>query len=139
MASVFTRIEKGELPGRVVWRDEKCFALLTIRPIKPGHLLVVPREEVEHWIDLSAETNQHLFEASRQLGRALQQAFSPVKVGVALAGLEVPHVHVHLIPIEEISDMSFEKQRDASPGELDAAAEKIRAALRDLGYPQVSS
>lgn len=133
MPTLFTRIIRGELPGRFVYRDPRAVAFLTIRPIKPGHVLVVPVEEVDHWLDLSPELNAHLFAVAQKVGRALQQAFSPVKVGMLVAGLEVPHVHLHLLPIEQISDLDFAKQHDEPPAALDAAAETIRAALKALG------
>ena len=134
MATIFTRIIDGELPGRFVWRDEVCAAFLSINPLRPGHVLVVPRAEVEHWIDLDAATWEHLTEVSRTIGAALQAAYRPVKVGLMLAGLEVPHVHVHLVPITGVDDLDFANaDQDPDPADLDAAAEKIRTALRDAG------
>jgi histidine triad (HIT) family protein len=139
MASVFTRIINGELPGRFVWRDDRCVAFLSAHPLKPGHTLVVPREEVDHWIDLDPGLASHLMRVSQSIGRALQYGFKPVKVGVIIAGLEVPHVHLHLVPIEEVHDLNFGRQNtNPDPSELDRAAETIRAALRGLGYTQVS-
>jgi histidine triad (HIT) family protein len=135
MASVFTRILKGELPGRVVWRDENCAALLSIHPLKPGHTLVIPFEEVDHWLDLEPELASHLFGVSQTIGRALQRAFEPEKVGLMIAGLEVRHVHLHLVPMDDIHDLDFARQ-DLSPDPkaLDRAAEAIRATLLDLGF-----
>ena len=134
MATIFTRIIDGDLPGRFVWRDETCAAFLSINPLRPGHVLVVPRAEVEHWIDLDETTWAHLTAVSRAIGAALQVAYRPVKVGLMLAGLEVPHVHVHLVPIEGVHDLDFANaDPDPDPAELDAAAETIRAALRDAG------
>jgi histidine triad (HIT) family protein len=133
MATLFTKIIRGEIPGRFVFRDARAVAFLTIRPIKPGHVLVVPVEEIDHWLDLPPELNAHLFQVAQKVGRALQHAYAPVKVGMLVAGLEVPHVHLHLLPVDEISDLDFAKQHDESPAALDAAAEKIRAALRALG------
>ena len=140
MASVFTMIINGDLPGRFVWKDDRAVAFLTINPIKPGHTLVVPREEVDHWIDLDPDLLQHLAVVSQSVGKAIQHAYSPRKVGVIIAGLEVPHAHVHLIPIEnEISDLDFANADPSpDPAALDAAAEKIRAVLRDLGYQEVA-
>ncbi len=135
MASVFTMIIDGDLPGRFVWKDDRCVAFLSINPIAPGHTLVVPREEVDHWIDLDPDLLAHLTEVCRRIGQALQQGFAPVKVGVIVAGLEVPHTHLHLVPIDSERDLRFENADPApDPGALDAAAETIRAALHDLGY-----
>jgi histidine triad (HIT) family protein len=139
MPTIFTRIIEGELPGRFVWKDDECVAFLSINPVQPGHTLVVPRAEVDHWIDLAPEQMAHLTRVSQTIGRALMAAFQPAKVGVSLVGLEVPHVHVHLIPINGIVDMNFARA-DMSPRseDLDTAADKIRAALREQGAAQVS-
>ena len=139
MPTLFTRIINGELPGRFVWKDDRAVAFMTIAPIRPGHVLVVPREEIDHWIDMPTDLAHHVMEVSQHVGRGIQKAFSPEKVGVMLAGLEVPHVHLHLLPIDAIADLDFSKQKnDATAGELDEAAEKIRTALRELGYRQVA-
>jgi histidine triad (HIT) family protein len=140
VASVFTMIINGDLPGRFVWKDDQCVAFLTINPLKPGHTLVVPRNEVDHWLDLESDLLAHVATVSQAVGTAVQQAFQPKKVGVIIAGLEVPHVHVHLVPIvDEVRDLDFANaEAEPDPAELDAAAARIRAALRDLGYIQVA-
>ena len=139
MPSVFTKIIEGELPGRFVWRDERCVAFLTIAPLRRGHVLVVPREEVEHWVDLEPDLWAHLAEVSRSIGRALEQAYRPEKVGMMLAGLEVPHVHVHLVPIDALADLDFSNADPDTPsGQLDEDAETVRGALRELGFAPVA-
>ncbi|MER3421009.1 MAG: HIT family protein [Chloroflexota bacterium] len=139
MASVFTQIIEGVLPARFVWRDERCVAFLTIAPLRPGHTLVVPRAEIDHWLDLPPELLAHLMSVAQAIGRALQHAFRPVKVGMVIAGLEVPHVHLHLIPIDDLRDLDFSRaNKNPDPAALDAAAARIRTALRALGYPQVA-
>lgn len=139
MASVFTRIINGELPARFVWKDELAVVFLTINPIKPGHVLVVPRQEVDHWIDLEPDLAKHLMVVAQAVGRAIQRAFHPVKVGSALVGIEVPHVHIHLIPLDAISDLDFSRaQKNPRPEDMDAAAQKIRAELRALGHHEVA-
>lgn len=135
MPTIFTRIIDGELPGRFVWRDDRCVAFLSINPLRPGHVLVVPREEVDHWLDLDADLLNHLMGVSQTIGAALQAAFTPVKVGLMLAGLEVPHVHIHLVPIDGVNDLDFANaDMDPDPAELDAAADRIRSALGDAGF-----
>lgn len=135
MPTIFTRIIEGELPGRFVWRDEQCVAFLSINPLRPGHVLVVPRAEVEHWIDLDTATWSHLMGVSQTIGAALQSAYNPEKVGLMLAGLEVPHVHVHLVPINGVHDLDFANaDTDPDPAALDEAADTIRAALREAGH-----
>jgi histidine triad (HIT) family protein len=137
MASVFTRIIRGELPGRFVWKDDKAVAFLTVNPIRPGHTLVVPREEIDHWLDLPASLLAHLSAVAQSVGQALQHAFRPVKVGVIVAGLEVPHVHIHLIPVHSLGDFDFSKaDKNPDPKAMDHAAAEIRAALRAAGHTQ---
>jgi histidine triad (HIT) family protein len=135
MASIFTRIIEGELPARFVWKDGRCVAFLTINPITPGHLLVVPREPVDHWLDMPPDLTAHLTTVAQTLGRALQRAFAPEKVGLIIAGLEVRHVHLHVLPINALGDLSFENADPApAPAALDEAAERTRAALREIGH-----
>jgi histidine triad (HIT) family protein len=139
VASLFTRIINGELPGRFVWRDDRAVAFLTIQPLKPGHALVVPIQEVDHWLDLSPDLAQHLTHVSQQVGKAIDRAFAPAKVGLIIAGLEVSHVHLHVTPIHELQDLNFANaDPNPDPVEMDAAAEKIRAALRELGCAEVA-
>ena len=135
MASVFSMIIAGELPARFVWTDDRCVAFLSINPLTAGHTLVVPREEIDHWLDLDADLWAHLSEVSRTIGKAIDAAYKPVKVGMMLAGLEVPHVHVHVAPIHALSDLNFANaDPNPDPADLDAAADTIRGALRDLGH-----
>jgi histidine triad (HIT) family protein len=139
MPTIFTRIIQGDLPGRFVWQDDRVVAFLTISPVKPGHTLVVPREEIDHWIDMEQDLARHVMDVCVAVGQAIQQAFGPLRVGQSIVGLEVPHVHVHLIPINEMADINFANaDPDPDPAELDAAAERIRTALRELGHAQVS-
>ena len=133
MPTLFTRIIEGEIPGRFVWRDDKVAAFLTIAPLNPGHVLVVTVDEVEHWIDLEPELLDHLMSVSQTIGRAIDRAFAPAKVGVMIAGLEVPHVHVHVVPMMGEGDLNFARA-DSNPSDasLDDAADRIRHALADL-------
>ena len=139
MASVFTLIIEGKLPGRFVWKDEQCCGFLTIHPLRPGHTLVVPRLEVDHWLDLDPSLASHLTLVSQSIGKAIQQVFRPVKVGMMIAGLEVPHTHLHVIPIRELTDLNPANQDlNPDPRDLDRAAHDIRHALRELGFAQAS-
>ena len=100
---------------------------------------MVPRAEIDHWIDVPAELAAHLHEVSRTLSTAIHQAWNPPKVGLMVAGLEVPHVHYHLLPIWELGDMNFSRaDRDASAEDLDQAAERLRAQLREMGRAEVA-
>jgi histidine triad (HIT) family protein len=139
MASIFTRIIDGELPGVFVWRDPRCVAFLSINPMHPGHTLVVPRAEVDHWIDLEPELAQHLFGVAQTIGRAQDAGLDARRIGVLVVGDEVPHVHIHVVPFDSVGELSFaHADPDPPAGSLDAAAAKIRAALRDLGAEHVS-
>ena len=135
MATLFSRIIQGEIPGHFVWRDERCVAFLTIAPLAPGHTLVVPIEEVDHWIDLDPDLARHLMVVAQQVGRAQQEVFQPVKVGVLIVGEEVPHTHLHLVPFHDLSQLNFANaEHDPDPAELDRAAEQLREALRGAGH-----
>jgi histidine triad (HIT) family protein len=138
--TLFTRIINGEIPGRFVWKDEHCVAFLTVAPIRPGHTLVVPRQEIDSWLDAPPDLTAHLFQTAQHVGRAISDAFPCTKVGMMIAGLEVPHLHIHLTPIDEIRDMDFARQdAKAAASDLDAAAEKIRSALAARGFSQASA
>jgi diadenosine tetraphosphate (Ap4A) HIT family hydrolase len=134
MPSVFSQIIAGELPARFVWQDDLSVAFLTIRPLRPGHTLVVPRLEVDHWIDLEPPLLRHVMDVSHQIGRALEHGFHPVKVGMIIAGLEVPHVHVHLVPFHTMTQLNFaQADPNPRPEDLDEAAATIRGSLAALG------
>jgi histidine triad (HIT) family protein len=140
VATLFTRIINGELPGRFVWRDEHCVAFTSIHPLRPGHTLVVSCAEVDHWLDLEPDLAAHLMTVAQSIGKAVQHAFSPAKVGLMIAGLEVPHVHLHVVPIGGLHDLDFSRQDlNAKPADLDRAAEAVRGALRTLGFSQVTN
>ncbi len=139
MPTIFTRIIDGELPGRFVWRDDVCVAFLSIAPLTTGHTLVVPRAEVDHWIDLDPDVNAHLMRVAQQIATAQQRAFSPERIGLIIAGLEVPHVHLHVVPIDGMTDLDFANvDPHPDPATLDAAADALRTALRDAGATGVS-
>ncbi|MCC5951300.1 MAG: HIT family protein [Acidimicrobiia bacterium] len=131
MATIFTRIIDGELPGRFVWRDDRCVAFLSINPLQPGHTLVIPIVELDHWLDLDADLAGHLMVVAQKVGRAQQTVFRPERVGLMIAGLEVPHVHLHVVPIRGVHDMDFANADPSpDPAALDDAAARLRADLR---------
>ena len=139
MATVFTRIIDGEIPGAFVWRDPECVAFLSIEPVQPGHTLVVPRSEVDHWIDLDPALAAHLTLVAQTVGKAQQQVYDPVKVGLLVAGLEVPHVHLHVIPLMRgEGDLHLDRAQSATPDALATEAERIRIELRASGADGVS-
>ncbi|MFM8945148.1 MAG: HIT family protein [Actinomycetota bacterium] len=138
MATIFTRIIEGDIPGTFVWRDDECVAFMSINPMAHGHTLVVPRAEIGHWIDCPENLSRHLFDVSYEIGRAQQAAFGCERVGLIIAGYEVPHTHIHVLPTTDMSQLSFANaaghvDRDS----LESAAEAIRSALRAAGRSEV--
>jgi histidine triad (HIT) family protein len=130
VTTLFTRIIDGDLPGTFVWRDDRCVAFMSINPMARGHALVVPIEEIDHWVDAPAELTAHLFDVARRLGVAQRSAFGCERVGVIVAGYEVPHMHIHVVPTDSMSQLSFANAAtDVGPADLEAAAAAIRAHL----------
>ena len=132
--SLFSRIIAGDLPGRFVWRDaagpDAVVAFLTIAPIRPGHVLVVPVAQIDQWTDLPPSVWARVTEVSQRIGAVLGDLFECERVALLIAGLEVPHCHVHLVPIRTEADLSFAlADTGASSQDLDAAAAQISEAL----------
>ena len=139
MATIFTKIIEGEIPGTFLWRDDRCVAFMSINPLRTGHVLVVPRMEVDHWIDCPDDLRDHLFDVSQAIAKAIQQIWSPAKVGVMIAGLEVPHLHVHLVPIDGVHDLDFANAAaSVDREELEDAARSIRYVLKTAGAEGVA-
>ncbi len=135
MPTVFSRIIGAELPAQFVWKDERSVAFLSNRPLRPGHALVVPREEIDHWLDLDADLLAHLATVAQTIGKAQMAGFKPARIGIMLVGLEVPHVHFHVVPIRGVHDMDFGNQDpNPDPAMMDQAAKTIRTELRRLGF-----
>ena len=137
MVTIFTRIIDGEIPGTFVWRDEHCVAFMSINPMAHGHTLVVPIDEIDHWVDVPPDLAAHLFEVTRHIGVAQQAAFSPEKVGVIIAGYEVPHAHIHVLPTNSMAQLSFANAAaNVARDDLESAAAAFRAALREAGFDE---
>ena len=130
MASVFTLIMEGKIPGNFVYQDDIAIAILTIQPIREGHVLVIPRQEVDQWSDLPVDTAAHLTKVSHKIANAMKTIFPCKRIGLMIAGLEVPHTHIHLVPMDSMDDLSFEYARNADGEALKKTAEKIRTALQ---------
>lgn len=130
MASIFTRIVKGEIPAHKILEDEKYLAFLDLRPVNPGHTLVIPKEEIDYVFDIEDELLKGLFVFAKKVAKAIRKTIPCKKVGVIVAGIEVPHAHVHLIPIiSSLSELSFSRAKSVSEEELASVAEKIRSNL----------
>ena len=138
MASIFSRIIDGELPGDFVWKDAVCVAFLSNRPLRPGHALVVPRLATDHWLDLEPDLLTHLVATAQAIGKAQMTVFKPARVGLMVVGLEVPHVHLHVVPIRGPHDLNFDNQDpNPDPAMLKSAGESLRQELRRLGVAEV--
>jgi histidine triad (HIT) family protein len=140
MSTIFSRIIDGEIPGTFVWRDDECVAFLSINPLRPGHTLVVPRAEIDHWVDCPPDLRDHLMEVSQTIGKAIAVAFPSERVGLMIAGLEVPHLHLHLVPINGVRDLDFANAAlSVERSALDVVAFAIREALTAQGATGVSA
>ncbi len=130
MTTIFTRIIDGEIPGRFVWQDDSCVAFLDVRPLARGHALVVPRVEIDQWTDLPTETAEHLMGVAHRIGVAQKTAFASTRIGLMIAGFEVPHVHIHVVPMESMANLDI-AHADTNPdqADLDAAHQALVNAL----------
>ena len=135
MATLFTKIINGEIPGRFVWADQTCVAFLTIAPLKDGHTMVVSREEIEQWTDAEPATWAHLQEVAQIIGRAQQAEWEAPRAIQLLEGFEVPHLHVHVWPAFSTADVDPRaKMEDVSDERFEEAAERLRSRLRTDGH-----
>lgn len=130
MASIFTRIVNRELPAHIVAEDDRFLAFLDINPLVEGHTLVIPKEEVDYIYDLDDETLTSLHLFAKRVSQAIKSVTPCNRIGVTVIGLEVPHAHIHLIPISTMEDMNFSRMKlSPSKQELTKMADKIKAAL----------
>jgi len=133
MASVFTMIINRQIPGRFVYEDDEVVAFLTIEPMTPGHTLVVPRAEIDNWQNVSTVVFNRVMAVAQRIGQAVCKAFDTERSGLIIAGLEVPHLHVHVFPARDLADFGFANvDRNPSPESLDEAQAKIKAALAEM-------
>ena len=133
MATLFTKIINGEVPGTFVYQDDKCVAFLDVAPMTEGHVMVVPREEISHWIDADAELLAHLTAVAKRIGEAQKRAFDCERIGLLVVGYEVPHLHIHVLPTNSMDDFDISDRAPMqTPEQLEAPAEKIRQALSEL-------
>ncbi len=128
--SIFTRIFNGEIPGRIVWRDHRCVVMVDIRPLATGHVLVIPIEQVDQWTDVDPDLAAHLFAVAHRVGGVQKKLFSCARVGLMIAGFEVPHTHLHLVPMNSMTNLDFSTaDPDVPPAVLDKVAKQLEAAL----------
>lgn len=135
MASVFSAIIAGDIPGRFVWEDEDVVAFLTIAPVTPGHTLVVPRKEIDQWQDVDGDVFAKVAAVAQSIGKGVRKGWDAPRAGLLIAGIEVPHLHLHVFPAWEMGNFDI-SGADANPSaeSLDEAAEILKTALRDLGF-----
>ena len=135
MATVFSRIIAGELPARFVWSDDRVVAFLSVNPLGPGHTLVVPRAEVDQWVDADPALLGHLMSVSHAMGAAIRAVWAPPRVGLLVAGFEVPHLHLHVFPAADMRAFDFANAATTVDGaEQDGYAHALRTALRAAGH-----
>ncbi len=126
---VFCKIARKELPAHIVYEDEETIAFLNIKPLHPGHTLVIPKQETDFWLNASAETMSVIMPAAQKVGRAINQAFQPERVALLIVGLDIPHLHLHLVPVKKSGDLAFGTEKMATDEELKLSAETIKKYL----------
>jgi diadenosine tetraphosphate (Ap4A) HIT family hydrolase len=137
MSTLFTKIINGDIPGRFVWKDGDVVAFLSIAPLADGHVLVVPRLEVDRWTDAPAEVLGKVTAVAQVIGKSLVEEFGSARAGLLVAGYEVNHLHVHVWPSNSMADYDFGSvDQNPAPEKLEANAERIRVALRDAGHAE---
>ena len=129
MPSLFTKIINGEIPCHKIAENDQYLSFLDIRPVKTGHALVIPKQEIDYIFDVEDELLGGLMVFAKQIAKAIEKVVPCKRVGVMVAGLEVPHTHIHLIPMDAIPDLNFANAQEANQDELATLAEKIREQL----------
>lgn len=129
MPSIFTAIVAGEIPAHKLREDDDYLAFLDIRPIRPGHALVIPKREIDELFDLPDDLLDGILGFAKPVAAAIKEVTGAARVGLAVVGIEVPHAHVHLIPVDGVFDIDFRRAREADQGDLAEMADRIRAAL----------
>ena len=131
MASIFSKIISGDVPAYKVLENENFLAFLDISPLAKGHVLVIPKKETDYLFDISSDEYLELWKFAQQVAKAMDKVIDCKRIGVAVIGLEVPHAHIHLVPLNNVSDINFERPKlSFSEEEMDAVAQNIRKALQ---------
>jgi len=134
MSTIFSRIIAGDIPGHFVWKDDVCVVFASIAPITPGHMLVVPRAEVSSFTQADDALLAHLMSVAKIIGQACQSAFGAPRAGLIIAGFEIDHLHLHVLPAWGEAQLSFARATPTEGPELEAACGKIRSVLREAGH-----
>jgi histidine triad (HIT) family protein len=131
MSSIFSKIVKGEIPCYKIKESENCLAFLDVNPLQKGHTLVIPKKEVDYIFDIESELYKELWDLAKTVSQGIKQVVPCTKIGVAVVGLEVPHAHIHLIPIDSVADMNFARPKVSfTKDEFEQVAKQIREALK---------
>ncbi|QOQ38681.1 HIT family protein [Trueperella pecoris] len=136
MSSIFTKIIAGEIPGQFVWVDDVCVVMATIEPVRPGHVMVVPRAEVAKFNDVEPSAFAHMMQVAQVIASAQEKAFDVPRAIVSILGFEVPHTHVHVVPAESEEAAQFHGVQAANPQDIARAMDKLRTALVEAGYEE---
>lgn len=131
--SIFTRIIKREIPAEIVYEDDICIVIMNIKANNPGHVMVVPKKQLTDWLVLDQPTLNHLTEVAQSIAKLQKVIYQPKRVELAIVGLEVDHVHLHVFPIYEIADADHSAAQVVSASDLKTEAEKIRSAIKTQG------
>jgi histidine triad (HIT) family protein len=129
MPSLFSKIVAGEIPAERLREDDEFLAFLDIRPIRPGHTLVIPKREIDHFFDLPDDLLGGLMVFAKPVANAIREETGAARVGCAVVGIEVPHAHLHLLPVDGVYDIDFRQASPADPDDLKAMGERLRARL----------
>jgi histidine triad (HIT) family protein len=131
--SIYTKIRLGKIPGEILYSDDLCFVILTIMPNNPGHMLLIPVQEVADWQEIEPEVFSHMMGLAQKLGKITKKIYNPPKIGLSCVGFEVPHVHIHIFSLFEIGDIDHSKARSTTAEAMSVEADKIRAELKREG------
>lgn len=129
MDSIFTKIIKGESPAFPIWEDEHFIAILVLKPINPGHTLLIPKKQIDYIFDLPEELYTSMWQAVKWLSPFIQQAMKSERIGIAVEGFSVPHVHIHLVPVNSGNELNPERASPATPDELIIVQNRICQAI----------
>lgn len=127
---LFCKIIKGKIPSYKIWEDENFFAFLNINPINPGHTILVPKKHLDYIFDLEEPLYSEIFKTAKKLSRPLKKATGAEKIGLAIEGLAIRHIHIHLVPVNKVNDLDPNKAKKASPEELLTIVEKVKSLIK---------
>lgn len=132
MSSIFTRILSGEIPSAKLYEDDLFYSFLDVRPIRKGHALLIPKQNIDYIFDVPDDLLSKLLITAKPIAKAIEKHIPCKKIGLMVAGLEVPHCHLHMVPIDDVGDLNFAKAEAAELTDLNILATKIRATLEDI-------